>query len=111
MCGIVGIVSHDSVSSLLYESLIHLQNRGQDATGMMTDDGRFHVRAKEDMVGQSKKQILQDHFGIKGLHAMTYSILWQIESHDGQADALKQCLSTTAILRNPYAHDCYDYVA
>src|SRR3990167_10596165 len=43
MCGIVGIYSHDIVAAELYDSLIHLQHRGQDAAGILTCDERFHV--------------------------------------------------------------------
>ena len=34
MCGIVGIISDEEVSSSVYESLTVIQNRGQDAAGM-----------------------------------------------------------------------------
>lgn len=44
MCGIVGIYSHSPVASELYESLIHLQHRGQDAAGILTCDQRFHTK-------------------------------------------------------------------
>jgi amidophosphoribosyltransferase len=38
MCGIVGIYSHEAVAAELYDSLIHLQHRGQDAAGILTSD-------------------------------------------------------------------------
>ena len=41
MCGIVGIYSHEPVAAELYDSLIHLQHRGQDAAGILTCDQRF----------------------------------------------------------------------
>jgi amidophosphoribosyltransferase len=44
MCGIVGIASHEPVASELYDSLIHLQHRGQDAAGILTCDGRFYSK-------------------------------------------------------------------
>ncbi|TAL63977.1 MAG: amidophosphoribosyltransferase [Legionella sp.] len=44
MCGIVGIYSHDSAAAELYDSLIHLQHRGQDACGILTADNRFHPK-------------------------------------------------------------------
>ncbi len=44
MCGIVGIASHESVAAELYDSLIHLQHRGQDAAGMVTCDTRFYPK-------------------------------------------------------------------
>lgn len=44
MCGIVGIYSHEPVSAELYDSLIHLQHRGQDAAGILTCNERFYVK-------------------------------------------------------------------
>ena len=38
MCGIVGIVSNEPVNQAIYDALIVLQHRGQDAAGIMTDD-------------------------------------------------------------------------
>jgi amidophosphoribosyltransferase len=39
MCGIVGVVSHAPVNQLLYDSLLLLQHRGQDAAGIATANG------------------------------------------------------------------------
>ena len=33
MCGISAVISNDSIFSLLYESLFHIQHRGQDSHG------------------------------------------------------------------------------
>ncbi|EKD75478.1 MAG: hypothetical protein ACD_44C00116G0001, partial [uncultured bacterium] len=44
MCGIVGIASHVPVAAELYESLVHLQHRGQDAAGIVTSDTQFHLK-------------------------------------------------------------------
>ena len=38
MCGIVGLVSKQAVNQDLYDALTVLQHRGQDASGIMTDD-------------------------------------------------------------------------
>jgi amidophosphoribosyltransferase len=43
MCGIIGISSHLHVAADLYEGLIQLQHRGQDAAGILTFDGHFHL--------------------------------------------------------------------
>ena len=40
MCGIAGIFSDKPVATELYDSIIHLQHRGQDAAGIMTYDDR-----------------------------------------------------------------------
>ncbi|STX40909.1 amidophosphoribosyltransferase [Legionella donaldsonii] len=45
MCGIVGIYSHEPVASELYDSLIHLQHRGQDAAGILTCEQRFYSQS------------------------------------------------------------------
>ncbi|STX51222.1 amidophosphoribosyltransferase [Legionella busanensis] len=44
MCGIVGIHSQKDVAHELYESLIHLQHRGQDAAGILTSEQRFYSK-------------------------------------------------------------------
>ncbi len=44
MCGIVGIYSHNQVAPDLYDSMIQLQHRGQDAAGIITCDVQFHVK-------------------------------------------------------------------
>lgn len=45
MCGIVGIVGSSPVNQSLYDALMVLQHRGQDAAGIVTcDEGRLHLR-------------------------------------------------------------------
>jgi len=45
MCGIVGIVGKDPVNQFLYDALLVLQHRGQDAAGIVTSDGdKLHMR-------------------------------------------------------------------
>jgi len=45
MCGILGLIANNHVVSELYDGMITLQHRGQDAAGMSTYDGRrFHVK-------------------------------------------------------------------
>lgn len=51
MCGIVGIYGHNHVAQDLYDGLIILQHRGQDAAGIMTFDGtQFHLKKGDGMV-------------------------------------------------------------
>lgn len=57
MCGIVGIYSHSPVSAEIYDSLIHLQHRGQDAAGILTCQSRFYVKHGLGLV----KEIFNPH--------------------------------------------------
>ncbi len=51
MCGIVGIVGQQSVNQALYDALTNLQHRGQDAAGIMTEDGgQLHLRKTNGLV-------------------------------------------------------------
>ena len=69
MCGVVGIIStHKPVAGELYDSLIHLQHRGQDAAGIMTYNQRFHVKKGagliRDIFDQQNMARLQGNIGI-----------------------------------------------
>ena len=51
MCGIVGVVSQTPVNQLIYDSLLLLQHRGQDAAGIATANGNnFHMHKANGMV-------------------------------------------------------------
>ncbi len=51
MCGIVGVVSGAPVNQLLYDALLLLQHRGQDAAGIVTQQRRkFFMRKAKGMV-------------------------------------------------------------
>ncbi len=44
MCGIIGVVAKSPVNQLLYDGLLVLQHRGQDAAGIVTAEGStFHM--------------------------------------------------------------------
>lgn len=68
MCGIVGIYSHDPVAAELYDSLIHLQHRGQDAAGILTCDERFYPKHGLGLVREiftpDDMHLLKGNFGI-----------------------------------------------
>ena len=51
MCGIVGVVSNTPVNQLIYDALLLLQHRGQDAAGIVTQQGRkFFMHKAKGMV-------------------------------------------------------------
>jgi len=51
MCGIVGVVSNAPVNQLIYDALLLLQHRGQDAAGIVTQQERkFYMHKAKGMV-------------------------------------------------------------
>ncbi len=51
MCGILGIVARSPVNQLLYDGLLLLQHRGQDAAGIVTSELKtFHMHKGSGMV-------------------------------------------------------------
>jgi amidophosphoribosyltransferase len=51
MCGIVGVVSTNPVNQLIYDALLLLQHRGQDAAGIVTQQERkFFMHKAKGMV-------------------------------------------------------------
>ena len=51
MCGIVGVVSNAPVNQLIYDALLLLQHRGQDAAGIATQMGtKFFMHKAKGMV-------------------------------------------------------------
>ena len=68
----------------------------------------FLVRAREDMLGQEKMQMLSHHFGVTGIRAIRHSVLWNVGAN-ADLDALSQQVINSHILFNRNAHDCYYY--
>ena len=68
MCGIIGIYTNQPVAIPLYDSLIHLQHRGQDAAGIITYEKRFHnIRGKglvREVFSPAKLETLKGNVGI-----------------------------------------------
>ncbi len=53
MCGILGIVARSPVNQLLYDGLLLLQHRGQDAAGIVTSErNTFHMHKGSGMVSE-----------------------------------------------------------
>ncbi len=51
MCGIVGVMSHSAVNQVIYDALLLLQHRGQDAAGIVTmQDTRYFMHKSRGMV-------------------------------------------------------------
>lgn len=50
MCGVIGIFDTEEVVSKLYNGMLTLQHRGQDSAGILTYDGRFHLKRGNGLV-------------------------------------------------------------
>jgi len=65
MCGIIGMVGKNPVNQLLYDGLLVLQHRGQDAAGIVTCDGNTFFMHKSN--GLVKDVFQTRHMrGLKG---------------------------------------------
>ncbi|GLR64938.1 amidophosphoribosyltransferase [Marinospirillum insulare] len=74
MCGIAGIMAHESVNQLLFDSLTVLQHRGQDAAGIMTcDKGRFYLRKSNGLARDVfRTRHMKNLFGNMGIGHVRY---------------------------------------
>lgn len=50
MCGVVSIFGKDDVVGDIYQGLLAVQHRGQDSAGIVTYDGKFHVKKGDGLV-------------------------------------------------------------
>lgn len=50
MCGFVGLIGSDAPVREVHDGLLAIQHRGQDAAGIVTYDGRFHIRKGAGLV-------------------------------------------------------------
>ena len=69
MCGIVGVISKDPVNQLIYDALLLLQHRGQDAAGIVTMQGTKCFMHKErgmvrDVFRTRNMRALPGHIGL-----------------------------------------------
>ena len=76
MCGIVGLFTHEPVNQKLYDALLVLQHRGQDAAGISTldNDGlTFHMHKGKGLVKDIfRTRDMRDLLGNIGLGQVRY---------------------------------------
>jgi amidophosphoribosyltransferase len=74
MCGIIGISARRHVAADLYEGLIQLQHRGQDAAGIVSFDGHFHLARGQGFVREAfTESSLGSLFGSLGIAHTRYT--------------------------------------
>lgn len=50
MCGVLGIIDSGEVIGRMYTGLLTLQHRGQDSAGILTYDGKFHIKKGNGLI-------------------------------------------------------------
>ncbi|MDP3986522.1 MAG: amidophosphoribosyltransferase [Candidatus Veblenbacteria bacterium] len=86
MCGIVGVIGkHGAAAEEVYESLISLQHRGQDAAGICTYNERFHLKKDLGLVRDVFQQLdMNELLGGVGIGQVRYSTLGAISPENAQ---------------------------
>jgi amidophosphoribosyltransferase len=87
MCGVIGIVSHGAVNQLIYDGLMTLQHRGQDAAGIMTADGAvFHMHKAKGMARDVfRTRNMRDLLGSAGIGHVRYPTAGSaVSEHEAQ---------------------------
>lgn len=74
MCGIIALLSNEPVNQRLYDALLLLQHRGQDAAGIATLDGlQFHVHKAMGLVTEVfRTRNMRDLTGNMGIGHVRY---------------------------------------
>ncbi len=74
MCGIIGIFGRNHVAQELYDGLIMLQHRGQDAAGIVTYNDHFHVQRGLGLAQEVFTQEYMEHLlGNVGIAHVRYT--------------------------------------
>lgn len=50
MCGVLGIFDSEAVIAKVYDAMLTLQHRGQDSAGILTYNGRYHLKKGNGLV-------------------------------------------------------------
>jgi amidophosphoribosyltransferase len=83
MCGIVGVVAKNQVNQLLYDGLLVLQHRGQDAAGIVTAEGANFRSHKgpgmvRDVFRTRNMRVLTGNAGIGHTRYPTAGSAWSV---------------------------------
>jgi amidophosphoribosyltransferase len=82
MCGVIGVVANSPVNQLIYDALLLLQHRGQDAAGMVTaDEKRFFMHKNKGMVREVfRTRNMRDLLGNAGIGHVRYPTAGSVDS-------------------------------
>ncbi|MCP5106341.1 MAG: amidophosphoribosyltransferase, partial [bacterium] len=68
MCGVLGIYDNEDVIGKMYNAMMTIQHRGQDSAGILTYNGRYHIKKGnglvQDIFDQRNINRLRGHVGI-----------------------------------------------
>mgnify|MGYP000678170357 CR=1 FL=1 len=85
MCGVIGLWGNEDVFRDLYQGLLAIQHRGQDAAGIITYDGRFHTKRGNGLVRDIfTPEHLQRLKGTVGIGHTRYPTIGGGRSEDAQ---------------------------
>lgn len=92
MCGVVGIIGNPKASEEIYQALLLMQHRGQDAAGILSNDantGSIHIYKKEGLVDSVfNKNILENLPGSMGIGHTRYSTIGKTNDKDIQPTSI-----------------------
>ena len=74
-----------------------------------SDIYRFLVRSKDDIVGQSLAQILQDRFNLSGLKSIKKGVVWEVKINSSRAKKDVDIILNSHIFSNPISQECHEY--
>ncbi len=85
MCGVLALFDSEEVIGKMYSGLLTLQHRGQDAAGILTYDGRYHLKKGNGLI----RDIFDEHNvtrlrGYIGLGHTRYPTVGEGTSEDAQ---------------------------
>lgn len=67
----------------------------------------FLVRQKDDILGRSKQESLNDRFHIEGIRDLKRGVIWNVTVNRGSFDTVLNKVLNTNILYNPLSYECY----
>ena len=105
MCGLVGIVANHPVNQEIYDALTVLQHRGQDSSGIMTDDNGVLCLRKSnglvsDVFSQEDMATLRGNIGIGHVRWATHGVPNDVNSHPHYSNSGRLVIIHNGIIEN-----------